>query len=202
MKRSTRSGSRSASRLWIGLLLLAIWVSAPRAHHILGIPHYKYSEEYPQIPYLEVIAQVGTNDLDFTYFPGTPKPGERVRLKLYIHDRMTGEVFREPLEVQVVQKRFFGEDRALGRPLTIRTGVGPERNDYKFFLTFDEPEAFEVRLRFPNGEGFETIPFPVVIGKTDDRPLIFGAVGVLALAVGSVALVKRRRRTLRRRAAA
>lgn len=200
-RRRARSGRRAVPLLARSALLLAACVSSVQAHHILGIPHYKYSEEYPQIPYLEVIAQVGRHDLDFTYFPGTPKPGERVRLKLYIHDRETGEVFREPLQVQVVQKRFFGEDLRLGQPLTIRPGTGPERNDYKFFLTFAEPEAYEVHLQFPNGEGFETIPFPVTIGKTDDRPLIFGAVGILALAVVAVGLVKRRRKAIRRREA-
>jgi hypothetical protein len=182
-------------RLLFGVLLTAALPSVPLAHHILGIPHYKYSETYPQIPYLEVIAQVGAHELDFTYFPGTPRPGERVRFKLYVRDRGTGEVFREPLNVAIVRTRFLRAAVPVVQPFTIQPGTGPEKNDYKFFLTFDAPEAYEVRVDFPNGDAVETIPFPVVIGKTDDRPLILGAVGILAMAVVSVAAVKRRRKS-------
>ena len=167
------------------------------AHHIMGIPHYRYGEDYPQIPYLEVLAQVGAHDLDFTYFPGVPKPGERVRFKLYIHDRESGEVFRNPLPVKVVRKRFLRSPVAIVAPFEIRTGDGPEKNDYKFFLTFDAAEAYEIRVHFPGDDGVEIIPFPVVIGETDDRPLLFGAAGLLGGAIISVAVVKKRRKTAR-----
>ncbi len=183
------------------MLLLAGLPAAAAAHHILGIPHYKYSTEYPQIPYLEILAQVGPHDLVFTHFPGFPEPGEAVRFKLYIRQRDGGRVFRQPLRLEVVRKHFLRRDEPVVQAFEIHPGRGPERNDYKFFLTFQEREAYELRLRFPAGDGFETIPFPVVIGKTDDRPLIFGAAGLLALAVVSVAVVKRhrRRRSARRR---
>lgn len=192
---------RSVTKLLLTLGMTAFGcITVVPAHHILGIPHYKYGKDYPQIPYLEVLAQVGASDLDFTYFPGMPKPGERVRFKLYVRNRESGEVFRQPLAVEVVRKRFLRAAVPVAEPFEIRPGIGPEKNDYKFFLTFDDAEAYEIRVHFPNGEGIETIPFPVVIGKTDDRPLIFGAVGILGLAVGSVAIVKRRRKKVERRA--
>ncbi|MCP3962271.1 MAG: hypothetical protein GY719_30890 [bacterium] len=193
-------GAQTSSRALIVATLLAVALpAAAPAHHILGIPHYKYSDEYPQIPYMEVLAQVGPHDLVFTHFPGFPEPGEAVRFKLYIRERDGGRVFRQPLRIEVTQKHFLRRTEPVVPPFDIRPGSGPERNDYKFFLTFSEREAYELRLRFPSGDGFETIPFPVVIGKTDDRPLIFGAVALLALAVASVAAVKRRRRWRRRR---
>ncbi len=176
------------------LLAVALPVPAP-AHHILGIPHYKYSEEYPQIPYLEVLAHLGRYELVFTHFPGFPEPGEAVRFKLYIHQPAGDRVFREPLQVEVVREHFLRPDEPMAEPFEIRPGTGPERNDYKFFLTFDEPEAYQLRLRFPTADGFvETVSFPVVVGKTDDRPLVFGAATVLGLAVVAVALAKKRRR--------
>lgn len=188
------------TRRWMLTALLVTSIpSVVAAHHILGIPHYKYGDDYPQIPYLEVIAQVGPMDLDFTYFPGMPKPGEDVRFKLYVHDRTSGAVFRGPLQVQVVQSSFLGGDTPISKPFEIRPGTGPERNDYKFFLRFDEPEAYEIRVSFPNGAAVEVVPFPVVIGQTDDRPLVLGAVGLLGLAIVSVAIVKRNQRGGRRR---
>lgn len=189
------------TRPLLTLLLVAALPTAVAAHHILGIPHYKYDDTYPQIPYLEVIAQVGSTDLDFTYFPGIPEPGQAVRFKLYVHDRVTGEVFREPLRARVVRTTFFGGDTVVAEPFQIRTGKGPEGNDYKFFLTFAAAEAYEVQVSFPNGDQVEVIPFPVVIGETDDTPLIFGAAGVLGLTVVAVAIVKKKRRSAHRRAA-
>jgi len=122
-----------------------------------------------------------------------------VRFKLYIHDRQTGEVYREPLRVDVFQKRFLKTEQRAADPIIIEPGTGPEKNDYKFYFSFPEPEAYEVRVTFPNAEQMEVIPFPVMIGKTDDRPLIFGAIGLLGLAVVSVGTAKRLQRKSRRR---
>ncbi len=173
-----------------GLTCLACYSSTAEAHHILGIPHYKYSEEYPQIPFVEIMAQTGPHDLHFTYFPGTPQPGEAIRFKLYAKNRASGEPFREPLAIEVRKTRFLAQSTLISEK-EIRTGIGPEANDYKFFLTFEEAEAYEVHLKFPNGEGLENIPFPVTIGKTDDRPLFFGAAALLLLSIFVVAVVKR-----------
>lgn len=190
----TSRGTGIGVRLLVtAALLLPGAVPAALAHHVLGLPHYKYSAEYPQVPYLEVIAQVGPHDLDFTYFPGTPRPGETVRFKLYIQRRETGEVFREPLTVQTYQKKLFGRAVPVGEPFTIRPGSGPEANDYKFHLAFDDPEAYEVRVSFPGPDGMEIIPFGVSIGETDNRPLIIGAGVVLGGAVLIVGVLKRRR---------
>jgi len=196
--RSRRAGLVRAAALF--LVASGLTVSYGLAHHVLGIPHYKYGDDYPQIPYLEVIAQAGPYDLSFTHFPGFPRPGERIRLKLYVRDRETGTPYLDPLHVELFRRRFLWGSTPAGAPITIHPGVGPERNDYKFYLTFDEAEAYEIRVHFPNGDQLEVIPFPVVVGKTDDRPLIFAAAGLLAAAVVSVAAVKRRRRSLRTRA--
>ena len=193
---------RVRSRLLLmALVSLALFPSALSAHHIMGIPHYKYGDDYPQIPYMEVVAQMGKYDLDFTHFPGFPVPGERVRFKLYIRHRETDEVFRDPLRVEVVRKRFMSDAAPVAAPFEIRTGIGPEKNDYKFFLEFKEAEAFEVQVHFPTAKGVEVISFPVVIGETDDRPLIFGAMGILAGAVIAVGVVRNRRKGGRARRA-
>jgi hypothetical protein len=143
---------------------------------------------------MEVVAQVGANDLVFTHFPGFPKPDDTVRFKLYVRNRETGEVFREGLRVEVFRKHFLYGDESVAQGFEIHPGTGPEKNDYKFFVTFAEAEAYAIHVLFPNQDGVERIPFPVTIGETDDRPLIFGAAGLLGLAVLTVAFVKRRQR--------
>ncbi|MBW2459349.1 MAG: hypothetical protein JRI68_32955 [Deltaproteobacteria bacterium] len=193
--RRRRSAARIVGAL-VGVALALTWISWAQhahGHHILGLPHYKYGDDYPQIPYVEILGQVDTKALHFTYFPGTPKPGERVRFKLYVKDQRTGEPFREPLRAVVVRKQTLQRAEQL-EVLELRTGQGPEGNDYKFFHVFDHPEAFEIRVTFPTSNGSEVVPFPVHIGVTDTRPLFGGAVAVLVLAIGTVAVVKRRRR--------
>ncbi len=180
--------------LIVACALLLGLPGAAAAHHILGLPHYKYSKDYPQIPFVEIMARTRHHELTFTYFPGTPEPGQRVRFKLYVKDMRDGKPFRKPLAAQVVQRRFIRDNLPLGERLTLRTGVGPEANDYKFFLTFPNAEAYEVQVTFPEGGAVEVIPFAVTIGQTDDRPLLLGAAGTLALAVVIVALINRRRR--------
>ncbi len=167
--------------------------SSALAHHILGLPHYKYGDDYPQIPYVEIQGKVDTKSLSFTYFPGTPKPGERIRFKLYVLDEQTKQPFREPLKVVFAKKQAFGSEAV--RAVEIRPGVGPEGNDYKFFHAFESADAFEVRVHFPREDGtVEVVPLPVQIGETDPRPLFGAAVGILVVAVISVALIKRRQR--------
>lgn len=175
----------------LGLLTLALPAAA---HHILGIPHYKYSEEYPQIPMVEVLAQTPDADLYFTYMPGTPRPGQDVRFKLYAKRRLSGEPLTPTLKVEVFEKTFGGGLVPVAEPFTVEPGLGPEANDFKFFLAFAKAEAYVLRVHFPDEGKTEVIDFPVTIGQTDDRPLLAGAFGLLVMAVGTVAVLKRRRR--------
>jgi hypothetical protein len=167
--------------------------ASARAHHILGLPHYKYDESYPQIPFVEVQAQTAAHTLTFTYLPGTPVPGERVRFKLYVQAMASGKPFREPLTAQFFRAHTFGDDEPLGEPFTLRVGSGPEGNDYKFFYTFDANDSYVLRLSFPEGGTVEVVPFPVQVGQTDDRPLLLGAVVILIGTIIGVRIAKTRR---------
>ncbi|MCA9621642.1 MAG: hypothetical protein KC731_21615 [Myxococcales bacterium] len=189
-------------RLVVAALVFAVSSllgGAAAAHHILGIPHYKYSEEYPQIPFLEVLAQTPEADVYFTHMPGTPRPGEDVRFKIYATRRPGGEPLTPAMKVEVFRKEFGGGLHAVAAPFSLEAGLGPEANDFKFFMAFAEPEAYVVRVHFPEGGRTEVIDFPVTIGETDDRPLFGGAVGLLFAAVAAVAVMKRRRGSRPRR---
>jgi hypothetical protein len=66
-------GRRRVGWLCCGVLFLClppgVW-----AHHILGIPHYAYDEQYPQTPVLTYRVDAGANELKMTGYPG---PGTR-----------------------------------------------------------------------------------------------------------------------------
>lgn len=178
-------------------LALTACVSAS-AHHILGVPHYAYDENYPQLPFVEVMARSGDWDLRLTYYPGIIQPGERIRFKLYGRHVETKEPLRVPL-TGLVQKVAWGQGAAaLGEPFAIRVGKGPEGNDYKFFLEFPDYEAYQVlvRFEFPDG-GTEEIPFPVTVGVSDDTPLLLGALLVLVGAIITARVLKSRPRAAR-----
>lgn len=178
-------------QLFIFLLFFS-FIPFAYAHHILGIPHYKYSEEYPQIPFVEVMATTGDFLFNFTYYPGNPNPNSDVRLKLYIKNQKTGKAYREPLKAEILEQHTFGDDRRIEGPLSLLTGKGPEANDYKLFKKFPEAESYLLRVFFPIESRVDIIDFPITIGQTVRMPFIFGAIGLLAVIIVIVAFVKRR----------
>ena len=167
----------------ICVLLLAV-VSSAEAHHQLGLPHYLYNEEYPQIPTMVIDAEAEGYDITFSIYPGNPQPGDIVRVSAYIKHAMTGAVYTKPVELSVSTVKFLRGEKFFDDPKP----VGSEYNEYKASYKFDDAEEYLVNLKFEPRPGFyETIPFPVVIGKTRFSfvPIVAGAIFVGAfVAVG------------------
>ncbi len=94
-----------------GVLLIAILT--PRVafgHHILGLPHYSYKENYPQAPTLEYPASSGPFDILLTSYPGKPKPGQSANLVFYLKNRNTDRPYDKPISVRVLQTFTFGRN--------------------------------------------------------------------------------------------
>ncbi len=179
--------------LWVALVLAGLGAGPARGHHILGIPHYAYDENYPQVAFVEILAQSGPYDIRMSYMPGIVEAGARIRFKLYAVDRGTHQPFRLPLTGRVEKVRFGRSPEVVVEEFPIEVGTGPEGNDYKFFLSFPEVEAYRVVVRFPfPGVDAEEIPFPVQVGVTDDTPLLVGALACLVAMVVGVRFAKRR----------
>lgn len=174
-------------------LLLGALATALSAHHIIGIPHYAYDENYPQLPFVEIVATSGPWDIRMTYLPGIIEPNQRIRFKLYAVHRETREPLREDLVGQVRKVRFGQAPEPVAPAFPIRVGKGPEGNDYKFFHEFPSYDEYQVlvRFEFPDG-GVEEIPFPVTVGTTDDTPVLAGAVILILLAAVIVRYLKGR----------
>jgi hypothetical protein len=145
------------------------------SHHQLGLPHYLYSEDYPQIPTMVVDADAEGYDVTFSTFPGNPRPGETVRIKIYIKHQLTGKVYDKPIKMSVSRETFFGGEKEIVVPKRLVS----EYNQYKMSYQFEEAEKYLVNITFePRKDFFEKIPFPIVIGKTNFNiiPIIFGVV--------------------------
>ncbi len=182
VKNRTRPPSRSVSRaamLVLAAALVLVPVDPASAHHILGLPHYSYKENYPQRPTLEYPATTGPYEVLLTSYPGVPVPGEPANLALYIKNVETDTVYTETITVRVLQTSTFG-DNVLIMPPTTRT---PFDNEYKYYVTMPEDGEYIVELSMPVEGRVEVIPFLIVAG----HPTAMGSM-VLAVSVGVVVL--------------
>jgi hypothetical protein len=170
------------------LLITAILVLSQQTfpHHQLGLPHYLYSEDYPQIPTMVIDADAEGYTVTFSTYPGNPKPGETVRIKIYIKHTLTGKVYTSPISISVSRLTFFGGERQLVAPKKLIS----DYNQYKMSYQFDDAEKYLINITFqPRNDFFEKIPFPIIIGKTNFNviPIIFGVILLLVfIAVGFI----------------
>jgi len=179
----------------VGLLVFMAWLPAEAcAHHILGLPHYSYKENYPQAPTLEYPATTGPYDVLMTSFPGHPIPGERTTIAFYIKDRNTGLPYAQPVSLRVLQTATFGANQVILEP-TIHE---PDTNQHKYQVTFPQDGEFIAELTMDVEGQPEVIPFLMVAGQPSAA---WSIVVSLAIALGVFLLVVRAIRIKRKRLA-
>ncbi|MEK6797583.1 MAG: 4Fe-4S binding protein [Planctomycetota bacterium] len=196
-QKSTRLGAGRAKVAAIGVAAaLLLGVDSARAHHILGLPHYSYKENYPQRPTLEYPAATGPYDVLLTSFPGVPVPGETANLALYIKDRETRQVYSQPISVRILQTSTFGEN-VLVIPPSERTAV---ENQYKLHVAFPTDGEYVVELSMPVEGRIEVIPFVMIAGQPSAAgSLVVAAAAAVVVAAIAVRAAQRKRRRARER---
>jgi ferredoxin-type protein NapH len=179
------------SSFLIATLLLP---SVAEAHHILGLPHYSYKENYPQAPTLEYPATTGPYDLLMTSFPGKPVPGERTTIAFYIKDRNTGRPYELPVSLRAMKTATFGDNTLIFEP-TIHEPTG---NQHKYFVTFPDDGEYIAELTMDVEGKPEVIPFLMIAGEpTATKSVVIAIVaglGMFLLVVRAVKLKRDRRR--------
>ncbi len=182
----------------LGLVALDAMVPANAySHHILGLPHYSYKENYPQVPTLEYPATTGPYDVLLTSYPGKPKPGEAANLSFYIKDRNTGEPYAEALQVRVLQTYTFGRNRELVEV----TDLIPFDQVHKTTVSFDMEGEYIVEISMEVEGRTEVIPFLMVVGDPSSGWAVLGATGfglALFIVVVRAVKIKRERRAATR----
>ncbi len=155
------------SSVAVSIVLVAIAVSicySPslvQAHHILGLPHYSYKENYPQAPTLEYPAQTGPYDVLLTSYPGRPGAGETANIAVYIKNRQTNKPYSQPVEIGVLQTFTFGRSRNI----LPRTQCRPFDNLHKVTVTFPEEGEYVIEISLDVEGKTETIPFVMIAGN-------------------------------------
>ena len=166
------------------------------AHHILGIPHYSYDEDYPQTPVLTYRVDMGPHEIKMTGYPGKPLPGEQCTLHVYIKNLKDDSLFDGPVEMTVMQDKMIGADPIVYGPVEARL----EESIYKFYPLFKEESNYLVRISY-HAEGVPMIiDLPIVAGEPGSPLALLGSivVGVIIFLV----VVRAVRIKLKRKAAA
>jgi hypothetical protein len=154
----------------LGVTLFSSMAVTADAHHILGVPHYAYDDDYPQTPVLTYRVDAGAYDVKMTGYPGKVEPGQRCSLHLYVHHKASGEVLDVPITMRVTLDRLLVEDPVVYGPMQARL----DERIYKFHPHFDEEGEYLVNVQFEaDGEPW-SIDLPLVVGEPSSPLLLLG----------------------------
>lgn len=199
---SPNGKSNVVGKATVGALLMCLLLpTAVYAHHILGLPHYSYKKNYPQVPTLEYPATSGPYDILMTSYPGKPVPGQAAIIAFYIKDRNTGLPYGKPVTVRALETSTFGANKVIHEAATHE----PFDNQHKYTIEFPKDREYIVELTMEVEGQPEVIPFLIVSGEpTATASVIVAVVGGLLvfLIVVRAIKVKRDRRKKKQTAVA
>ena len=179
---------------WISVCggVLALLAAAPAlSHHILGIPHYAYDEDYPQAPVLTYLVEAGPYEVRMTGYPGRPVPGESCTLHVYIRSMDGGAPFEGGVTLSIMHDRHIGTDPIIYGPIDAEL----DEAMYKFYPRFDEEANYLVRIEYEAEDEPWIIDLPIVVGEPGSPWLVLGGVAAgLALFVIAVRAVRIKQR--------
>ena len=164
----------------VGVLILSFQASA---HHILGVPHYAYDEEYPQTPVLTYSVNAEGYMVKMTGYPGHPEPGERCSVHVYALSPELGAPFDGTVTMTVRRDRAFGKDPVIYGPVEAEI----EEAIFKFYPTYDAEARYLIDVTFDREGAPWTIRLPIEIGEPSSPwSVVFFGIG--AALIGFVLL--------------
>lgn len=175
------------------LLSTVFFTGSLYAHHILGLPHYSYKENYPQAPVLEYPAFSGPYEILLTCYPGKPVPGEAANLVFYVKDQQTGTPYEKSIDTRVLQTFTFGKSSEVLAPITVK----PYEQPHKISVTFPDDGEYVIELSMEVEGKTEIIPFMLVVGNPSSAAsiLIAATVGLVIFIITIRAVkIKQKRR--------
>lgn len=187
---------RSPTSRWlIALLLVGLFSVGTPAHHIMGIPHYSYDENYPQAPVITYKVMAGPYVVELTGYPGKPAPHELSQMHAYIYQaKEKTRVFPGPIQARVERDRL-GEQEVVFGPVDTRF----DENLHKFSPVYQEPGVYRVRLEMQlEGQPYE-IDFPIEVGYPGNP--LWGFAGWIAGLVLLVVIIRATKIKMTRRRA-
>jgi hypothetical protein len=156
------------------------------AHHIRGIPHYSYRDNYPETPVYEIIDKVAHYEVVFTYYS---IPGQQaLDLAVYIKDTVTLEPYTEPVVFRVFGRH---EDPDESHPFTAYRNP---TNVYKVGWVYEDDGDYHVRVTFTDSLKTHNILLDLSVGESRRSWFYLGGTFSLVLIfIVLTAVVKRKR---------
>ncbi len=187
----------------IRLLLLALLLapSTGWTHHILGVPHYAYDEDYPQTPVLTYRVEAGRFELRMTGYPGVIEPGDRATFHVYVTRLDGGAPFDGIVTMTVFEDQLLGSDPIIYGPMEAEL----DERVFKFHPRFETEATYLLRVAFEDEGDPWTIDLPMAVGEPGSPWAVIGGIALavlLFLIVIRAARIKRRRATTSGRTAA
>lgn len=184
-------------RSWESIAAVALLMPAAMAHHILGVPHYAYDEDYPQTPVLTYSVEAGPYNVRMSGFPGKPEPGEPCRLHVYLSRVDTGEPYRKNVTMTVMRDRLLGADPIVYGPVEAEL----EEAMFKFHPLFKDEANYTVRIEYEAEGAPWIIDLPMVAGEPGSPWAVVGGIGgglvVFLVVMRAIRIKVRRRERLR-----
>ncbi len=167
-------------------LCLMLLVTAAHAHHIRGIPHYSYQDNYPQAPLIEEFRDSGDWTLQFTFWQ---IPGQKaLDLALYVKSRATGKPYDGDITFQV-SMAGESEDKQ-NHPFLAHPN---RRNIYKVGWVYEKDGVYYADVSLGEGEQAVKETFKFQVGKVAPNYWLLGGVGAAVAALMIlVALAKKK----------
>jgi ferredoxin-type protein NapH len=195
-RRRVRGRAPALGRISMALVAFLALSGSAVGHHILGLPHYSYKENYPQVPTLEYPAVTGPWDVLMTSYPGRPAPGEPANLAFYVKHRESGAPYSRAVSIRVLQTFTFGENREV----VAATAVPPFDHTHKLSVNFPEDGEFVVELTLDVEGRDEVIPFLMIVGEPSAAASVLVAAGagllLFVVAVRAIKIKRNRRRAI------
>jgi ferredoxin-type protein NapH len=167
-------------------LMLMTAVPVAQAHHIRGIPHYSYQENYPQAPLFEEFRDSGPWTLQFTFWPVPTQ--KALDLALYVKHVTTGEPYDGPVTFRVYQ---HGED--LGEDNHPFAATANPRHIHKVGWVYEEDGVYYAEITVGEGDQAVSETFQFQVGVVKPNYLLLGSVtAAILVLIASVAIIKKR----------
>ncbi len=185
-------GTRFGNAMLVTYVVLLGLAGSASAHHLRGIPHYSYKNNYPETPVYEVVESSDNWTVTFTYYR---IPGQQaLDLAIYIRDSLSNEPYSGAVAFKVFGQH---EDPAESHMLTAYRNP---TNIYKVGWVYEDDGIYYVRITFDDTVKTQNVLFELSVGG-ENRVwyLLGGSVMIVVSMAAVVGVVRRKRKPIRRK---
>ncbi len=176
---------KGISAVWIFFFLLFVFEGVSFSHHIRGLPHYSYKENYPQVPTFEETKINGNYEIIFSFFEIFDTGN--TDLAVYIKNKITGKPYGGKVTFTVFAEGENPRD-------TDSYPAAPDMtNTYRVGWNHEKDGIYYLRISFVDDDGAERKEeFLMQIGKVPANWKLVGIASGGFLLLFAFVIIKKR----------